>query len=156
MVEYDIRKVIATDVEALEKVIDSSGIFPSELLKDMISEYLSNPVSEEIWFTYLQEKQPIGFGYCVPEKLTDGTYNLLAIAVDKKSQGMGIGSKMMAYLEDELRRQQKRILIVDTSSSEDFESTRSFYVKAGYTNVAAIKDFWKDGEDKVTFYKRLL
>ena len=153
--EYDIRKVIASDVEALKRVVDSSGLFPSAYLGEMISEYLSNPASEEFWFIYLQDRQPVGFGYCVPEKLTDGTYNLLAIAVDKKSQGIGIGSKMMNYLEDELKRQQKRILIVDTSSSEDFALTRSFYLKAGYTNAATIKDFWKDGEDKVTFYKRL-
>jgi ribosomal protein S18 acetylase RimI-like enzyme len=155
-VGYNIRKVIASDVEALKKVLDSSGLFPSEYLREMISEYLSDPASEEIWFTYLQDGQLVGLGYCVPEKLTDGTYNLLAIAVDKISQGSGIGSKMLKYLEDELKRQQKRILIVDTSSSSDFVLARSFYVKAGYTNVATIKDFWKDGEDKVTFYKRLL
>ena len=154
--QYDIRKVMVADLEGLKKVLDSSGLFPPEYLSDMISEYLSNPGSEEIWFTYVQDSEPIGFGYCVPEKLTDGTYNLLAITVDKISQGNGIGSKMLKYLEDELKRQQKRILIVDTSSSEDFVLTRSFYLKAGYTNAATIKDFWKDGEDKVTFYKRIL
>ena len=90
--EYNIRKVIASDVEALKKVLDSSRLFPSEHLNEMISEYLSNPSSEEIWFIYLAGGQPVGFGYCVPEKLTDGTYNLLAIAVDKLSQGGGIGS----------------------------------------------------------------
>ena len=154
--EYEIRKVIAADLEGLRKVLDATGLFPSELLEGMISEYLSDPASEEIWFTYLQDRQPVGFGYCVPEKLTDGTYNLLAIAVDKLHQGMGIGSKMMKYLEEELKRQHKRILIVDTSSSDDFAPTRLFYLKAGYTNTATIKDFWKDGEDKVIFYKRLL
>ena len=153
--QYDIRKVIGSDLDALKKILDSSGLCPSEYLGEMISEYLSDPASEEIWFTYVQDSEPVGFGYCVPEKLTDGTYNLLAIAVDKKSQGFGIGSKLINYLENELKRQQKRILIVDTSSSEDFALTRSFYLKGGYTNAATIKDFWKDGEDKVTFYKRL-
>ena len=154
--QYDIRKVIASDIEALKMVLDSSGLFPSEYLEEMMAEYLSDLASGEIWFTYVQDGQPVGFGYCVPEKLTDGTYNLLAIAVDKTVQGTGIGSKMVKYLEDELKRQQKRILIVDTSGSDDFALTRSFYLKAGYTNAATIKDFWKDGEDKVTFYKRLL
>lgn len=153
--QYNIRKVIGPDVDALKKILDSSGLFPSEYLGEMISEYISDPASEEIWFTCEQDSKPVGFGYCVPEKLTDGTYNLLAIAVNKNLQGFGIGSKMLEYLEDELKRQKKRILIVDTSSSLDFVLTRSFYVKAGYTIVSTIKDFWKDGEDKVTFYKRL-
>lgn len=151
-----LRKVTSSDVVAIKNIVDSSGIFPSEYLDDMISDYLSNPESEEIWFVYVEDEKPIGFGYCVPEKLTDGTYNLLAIAVDKTFQGSGIGRKMMEYIEEELRKQGKRILLVDTSSSEDFALTRSFYLKAGYTNAATIKDFWKDGEDKVTFYKRLL
>jgi ribosomal protein S18 acetylase RimI-like enzyme len=153
--QYEIRKVISSDVDALKGILDSSGLFPSEYLEEMISPYFTDLASEEIWFTYVQDGAPIGFGYCVPEKLTDGTYNLLAIAVDRMSQGFGIGSKMVNYLEDELKRQNKRILIVDTSSSEEFVLTRSFYIKAGYSIVATIKDFWKDGEDKVTFYKRL-
>ncbi len=153
--KYEIRNVIAADIDALKKILDTSGLFPSEYLEDMISEYLSNQGSEEIWFTYLQDEQPVGFGYCVPEKLTDGTYNLLAIAVDKTLQHKGIGSKMVSYLEDELKRQQKRILLIDTSSSEEFVLTRSFYLKLGYTNVATIKDFWKEGEDKIVFYKKL-
>lgn len=153
--QYEIRNVISSDVEALKGILDSSGLFPSEYLEDMILPYLSDPTSEEIWVTYVQEGTLMGFGYCVPEKLTDGTYNLLAIAVDKMSQGFGIGSKMVSYLEEVLKRQKKRILIVDTSSGEEYVLTRSFYLKAGYSIVATIKDFWKDGEDKVTFYKRL-
>jgi len=153
---YEIRNAIASDVEGIKKILDSSGLFPSEYLNEMISEYLTNQASEEIWFTYLEDGQSVGFGYCIPENLTDGTYNLLAIAVNKESQGSGIGNKMLKYLEDELKRQQKRILIVDTSSNDDYALTRSFYLKAGYSKVATIKDFWKDGEDKVTFYKRLL
>lgn len=153
--EYIIRKVISSDIIALKKILDSSGLFPSEYLEEMISPYLSDTTSEEIWFSYVHKGHAIGFGYCIPEKFTDGTFNLLAIAVEKKSQGFGIGSKMLNYLENELKLQQKRILIVDTSSSEDFMLTRSFYIKAGYSIVSIIKDFWKEGEDKVTFYKKL-
>lgn len=155
MADHQIRRVTAADIAALKGIVDSCGIFPSAYLEGMMADYLGNPETEELWFIYVQDDVPLGFGYCVPEKLTDGTYNLLAIGVDQAAQGKGIGSKLMRYIEDELRQQGKRILIVDTSSSEDFALTRAFYTKAGYTEVATIKDFWKDGEDKITFYKRL-
>lgn len=151
----EIRKVITTDIDSLKTVLDSSNLFPSELLDDMILNYLSDPKSQEIWFTCTQDEKPISLGYCAPEKLTDGTYNLLAIAVNSDMQGKGIGSKMMEYIEKILLEEKARILIVDTSSDDSFTLTRKFYEKIGYTKEATIRDFWREGEDKVTFYKKL-
>lgn len=98
---------------------------------------------------------PLALGYCIPEKLTDGTYNLLALAVDSSLQGSGIGSQMMRYLEQKLQKNGGRILIIDTSGDKDYRGTRQFYERLGYENVAVIKDFWKEGDDKITYYKRL-
>ena len=154
--KYTIRKVVSSDIDGLKKVLDSSQLFPSELLDELISEYLTDPESETLWFTCQVDNGLTALAYCVPEKLTDGTYNLLAIAVDAAVQGKGIGSDMMRHVEQELKRLHKRLLIVDTSSNEEYASARKFYIKAGYTLVATIKDFWKDGEDKITFCKRLV
>ncbi len=152
---HEIRPVQAVDINALKNVLDSSNLFPSEYLDDMISPYFNNPDSGEIWFTYLQENVPVGLGYCVPEKFTDGTYNLLAITVAKALQGKGIGKKMMEYIEGQLKKQHKRILIVETSGDDQYTLTREFYLKAGYSIAATIKDFWKEGDDKIIFYKKL-
>jgi ribosomal protein S18 acetylase RimI-like enzyme len=154
-VDNIIRPIVAADLNSIKNILDSSELFPSELLDDMIAPYLNESGSGEIWFTYIHGNVPVGLGYCVPEQLTDGTYNLLAIAVDKKLQGKGIGSAMLAYLEHHLKEQQKRILIVETSSEEQFAQTRNFYAKAGYIIAGTIKDFWKEGDDKVIFLKKL-
>lgn len=153
--ETTLRPTTKEDVEALKAVIDSSELFPSEYLEDMMSDYFNNPESEELWFTKSDDNVPIGVGYCVPEKLTEGTYNLLAIAVAKEFQGKGIGAEMMDYIEDVLSQKSGRILIVDTSSDDQFELTRKFYVKLGYNQEAIIRDFWSEGEDKVIFWKKL-
>ena len=155
MEDSNIRKVQINDLTGLKEVLDSSELFASEYLDDMISDYFNNSDSDDIWFTYIDNDRPIAIGYCAPEKLTNGTYNLYAIAVRKELQGQGIGKKMMNFIEKLLSDSGKRILIVETSSLDQYALTREFYDKLGYRREAVIKDFWNDGEDKVIFWKKL-
>ncbi len=150
-----IRKVQKADIPELKKVLDSSELFPSYLLDDMISDYLSNEKSTDIWFTTIDQGKPISIGYCAPERLTEGTYNLYAIAVHKSQQGNGIGKKMMEYIENELRENGNRILIVETSGKPEFELTREFYIKCDYTKQAVIPEFYEKGDDKIVFWKKI-
>lgn len=150
-----IRAVIKDDIDGLKKVVDSSALFPSEYLDEMISDYFNNPERQEIWFTYLDNDKQVAIGYCVPEKLTDGTYNLLAIGVSRDSQRRGIASQMMTHIEKQLKQKDGRLLLVETSSDDTQLGARNFYKKIGYTQAAIIKDFWKDGEDKIVFWKKL-
>jgi len=150
-----IRAVTKSDTDGLKKVVDSSELFPSEYLDEMISDYFNNPDTQDIWFTYIDNIKQVAIGYCVPEKLTDGTYNLLAIGVSQDTQRKGIASQMMNYIEQRLKQKDGRILIVETSSDDAQIGARNFYKKIGYTQAAVIKDFWKDGEDKIVFWKKL-
>ncbi|WP_422858091.1 GNAT family N-acetyltransferase [Flagellimonas sp. S174] len=151
-----IRKVQKEDISELKVVLDSSELFPSHLLDDMISDYLNNKNSNDIWFTATNEGKPISIGYCAPERLTEGTYNLYAIAVHKNQQGNGIGKKMMKYIENELREKEHRILIVETSGKPEFELTREFYIKCHYVQQAVIPEFYEKGDDKIVFWKKLV
>ena len=150
-----IRAVSQTDINELKIVVDSSNLFPSDYLEEMISNYFNNSDSEELWFTYIENKVPAAIGYCVPEKFTEGTYNLLAIGVLKALQGKGIASEMMNYIETVLKQKGARVLIIETSSDDAQIGARKFYEKLGYTQEAVIRDFWKDGEDKLVFWKKL-
>jgi ribosomal protein S18 acetylase RimI-like enzyme len=150
-----IRPTQQTDCDDLKLVLDSCELFPSELLDDMIFDYFNNPETEDIWFTATYNNIPVGIGYFVPEKLTDGTYNLLAIGVRKDVQGKGIAKEMMNYIEQVLKEKGARILIVETSSDDAQFPARNLYNKIGYHQEAIIRDFWNDGEDKIVFWKRV-
>jgi len=150
-----IRNVEQEDVPELKSVLDSSELFPSYLLDDMIDDYLNNPSSADIWFTATAREKPISIAYCAPEKFTEGTYNLYAIAVRKDYQGMGIGKQMMEYIENLLREKSHRILLVETSGKPNFALTRQFYHKCNYVKQAVIPEFYEKGDDKVVFWKKL-
>ncbi|MGB3619564.1 MAG: GNAT family N-acetyltransferase [Catalinimonas sp.] len=132
-----------------------SELFPPTLLEEMIHDYLHNPLSQDLWFTCDGDDQPDGIAFCQAEKFTEGTFNLRAIAVRPDARGAGVGSRMVTFIEEELRARGGRLLIVETSGTDDFASTRRFYQKLGYRQAATLADFWADGDDKVIFRKKL-
>jgi len=151
---YRVREVEDRDLPFLKEVIDSSGLFPSEMLDDMIAPYLKHESPGDIWLT-LEQDTPLAIAYCAPERLTEGTYNLYLIAVLKSQQGVGIGRQLLKELEDHLRQTKVRVLLVETSGNPEFELTRKFYIQNGYTLEASIRDFYKEGEDNMVFWKKL-
>ena len=151
----EIRTVMKEDLEGLREVLDTIELFPSVALDEMTSDYFNNPNSEDIWFTKIEDGKPISIGYCGPEKLTDRTFNLYAIGVKSDIQGKGIGTEMMAFIENRLKQKGTRILIVDTSGTDDFQLTRKFYENLGYEKEAVIRDFWEEGDDKIVYWKKL-
>ena len=150
-----IRPVTTADVDDLKLVLDSCELFPSEYLDEMISDYFNNAETEDHWFTFLIDEKPVAIGYCIPEKLTEGTYNLLAIGVSQNAQRKGVASAMMEYIEQQLKQNNGRLLLVETSSDDAQIAARKLYQKIGYKQVAVIDDFWKEGEDKIVFLKQL-
>jgi ribosomal protein S18 acetylase RimI-like enzyme len=150
-----IRAIYKTDLAELKLVIEKSGLFPPDLLDGMVADYFTNSETQDIWLTRLINDKPIAIAYCAPERLTEGTYNLYLIAVHKDLQGTGIGGQLMQYIENLLQSTGKRILLVETSGLPEFELTRRFYDKCGYNREAVIRDFYRDGEDKIVFWKKL-
>lgn len=150
-----IREINKSDIADLKIVIETSGLFPPELLDDMMADYFSNKESQDIWLTMVINDKPVAIAYCAPERLTEGTYNLYLIAVRKDLQGNGIGRQLTSFVESLLKSKGNRILLVETSGLPEFELTRMFYDKCGYSHEAIIRDFYREGEDKVIFRKKL-
>jgi ribosomal protein S18 acetylase RimI-like enzyme len=87
--------------------------------------------------------------------MTDRTWYLWWIAVDSTAQGRGLGSKLLAFVEADIRERNGRLLLVETATLPDYEPTRRFYIKHGYTLAATIQDYYADGDGMALFGKRL-
>jgi ribosomal protein S18 acetylase RimI-like enzyme len=90
-----------------------------------------------------------------PTPLTESTFDLYWIAVDKAKHRSGVGKKLLKFAEEEVMRRGGRLLLVETSSQETYGGTIAFYEKTGYDLVGKIKDYYKTGDDKLVFVKRL-
>lgn len=155
MTTMKIRPTKFEDISALKLVLDGTELFPSEMLSDMVSGFLSEEASEDVWLTCEANGKAIGFCYAVPEAFTEGTWNMLAIAVLPEKQGSGAGGAIVKELESNLRENDHRVLIAETSGADEFAKTREFYRKNHYSEEARIRDFWTQGDDKVIFWKSL-
>ncbi|OYW68348.1 MAG: hypothetical protein B7Z40_03370 [Bosea sp. 12-68-7] len=121
----------------------------------MTALFLSGTVQDDLWFIVIEDGAACAVAYCAPERMTNGTWNLLLIAVQEEHQGRGLGRQLTQQLERTLPGRGARILLVETSSLPSFERTRAVYRRLGYVEEARIREFYAAGEDKVVFWKRL-
>lgn len=149
-----IRPAEERDIPSIASIAGTTDLFPPEMLADMIAPFLCR-TAQDIWFVGVMDDDIITFGFCEPERMTEGTWNLLAIGVLPPHQGSGHGGLMMSWLEHELAQADQRILLVETMGTPEFELTRTFYRRNGYTEEARIREFYEAGADKVVFWKHL-
>jgi ribosomal protein S18 acetylase RimI-like enzyme len=100
-------------------------------------------------------KQIIGFACYGHRPLTEGTYDFYWLGVDPAFQKQGIGKALMAQVEKEIRDKKGYLLIIETSSIEDFSSPRAIYESFGYQLIAEIPDFYKPGDGLVIYTKKI-
>ena len=63
---------------------------------------------------------------------------------------------LVKAVEDRLRREGQRLLLIDTSGTPEFDHVHRFYGSLGFTLEARIGNYWAAGDDKVTFSKPLI
>jgi ribosomal protein S18 acetylase RimI-like enzyme len=90
-----------------------------------------------------------------PTPMADAVYDLYWIAVDPRRQGQGVGQLLLRFVENEVRRRDGRMLLIETSSRRSYAPTVRFYRQAGYREISRIKDFYRIEDDKVVFSKSL-
>lgn len=150
-----IRTALQADQPALERIIDAVELFPADMLGGMMAPYFAADGSAgEFWLTD-DDGGPVSVAYCAPERLTDGTWNLLMIAVHPEKQRQGRGAALIGAVERQVAARDGRIVLVETSGLDSFEGQRALYKRLGYAEEARIRDFYEPGNDKVVFWKSL-
>ncbi|MEM9580274.1 MAG: GNAT family N-acetyltransferase [Pseudomonadota bacterium] len=152
MTDVNIRPARAGDVPGLTDIVGRTGLFPAEMLAPMIAPALDGQEGG-FWLVAERDDQPLGFAYTAPEAMTEGVWNMLALAVLPGAQRGGVGAQLVQGVEAHLGSQEARLVLVDTSSGPDFEAARQFYENRGYGLEARIRDYWGAGDDKLTYRK---
>jgi ribosomal protein S18 acetylase RimI-like enzyme len=158
--ETTIRSMTAEDVPAVTRLLARIKEFSLEdqaLALELVEAYLRDPQQGEYACIVAVGGNDVPAGYACygPTPLTDATYDLYWIAVDPAFAGQGIGTCLLQRIEDLVLAANGRLVVIETSSSPEYVATRQFYLKNGYSLAEAIRDFYRDGEDRVTYVKRV-
>lgn len=131
---------------------------PHEIViaEELIDAYLENPRSSGYHIMVAETNgQVTGYVCYGPAPLTENTWDIYWIAVDRNRQGEGIGAALMQDTESKIKAMAGRLIVVETSSKPNYNKTRQFYLNRGYTETARIPDFYAIGDDEVIFTRRL-
>jgi ribosomal protein S18 acetylase RimI-like enzyme len=154
-----IRLAVPDDTPTLVELAAATGVFkPFEIdtLGEVLDDYHGgNHEQGDRCFVLEENGVVLGFSYHAPEAMTDRTWCLWWIAVRPATQGKGIGTQLLRFVEEDIRQQNGRLLEIETSSTPHYEPTRQFYLKQHYTIVATKPDYYADGDSMVIFSKRL-
>jgi ribosomal protein S18 acetylase RimI-like enzyme len=158
-----IRPMVAADRSGVFRILETAGNFtPEEVATalELIDEWLE--LGEHSgYLTYVLEaregesSEVLGYVSFGPTPLTESTYDLYWIAVDKSKHRGGVGKKLMKFTEDETLRRGGKMLLIETSSQETYDGTIQFYERTGYELVGKIPEYYKPGDDKLIFAKKL-
>lgn len=152
--------VCADDRQSVRALVESTGFFnPAEVdvAVELVDEHLAKGAHGSGYhFIFAQhEEQTVGYVCYGPIAGTAVSYDLFWIAVDKHHQGRRIGQALLVESERRIFAAGGRRVYIETSHRGQYESTRAFYLRSGYTQEAVLKDFYGPGDDKVIYVKAL-
>src|SRR3954470_13884989 len=154
-----IRPILTSDTPTLIEMARKTEVFkPIELqaLQEVLDDYHAQNAADGHHAVAIEHGEAIvGFAYFAAAAMTDRTWSLWWIVVDRAAQARGIGGELLRYVEAEGRAATGRQLLIETSSLAKYELTRRFYLKHGYSQIAAVADYYADGDDMLFFGKRM-
>jgi ribosomal protein S18 acetylase RimI-like enzyme len=148
-----------TDRKRLIEILRKTRVFRKNEIAvavELIDIYIKNPKQKDyIFFVAESDGAPAGYICYGLDNCTQGAYDIYWIAVSPDFQKMGIGGKLLEFAEKNIMSRKGKIIVVETSSTKKYDSTRKFYLAKNYRAEAILKDFYRDGDDKIIFIKRL-
>lgn len=149
--------VFPEDRESVRRLVDSTGVFsPVEIdvAVELVDERLKHGLKSEYYFVFAeQDGRPVGYTCYGPIPLTDASFDLYWIAVDKALHGQRIGRALLEQSEELIRQLGGKRVYIETSNRHHYAPTRGFYLRCGYRQAALLNDFYADGDDKVIYVK---
>jgi ribosomal protein S18 acetylase RimI-like enzyme len=156
---YFRRNVKHEDVETVRDIVTSTGFFNAEEIEiavELVSENLEKGEASGYDFLFAESNQGETLGYACYGKIpgTKSSFALYWIAVFDKYQNQGVGGMLLGEVENDIFSHGGTGIYVETSSREQYDSTRVFYASNGYLQKARFEDYYEKGDDLVFYVKK--
>ncbi|MBN1443584.1 MAG: GNAT family N-acetyltransferase [Planctomycetes bacterium] len=154
---WRLRTTRADDRGAILEIIAATGRFRSDeqaVAWEVLREAETRGATSGYHSWCLAREGTVAGWVCFgPTPCCAGTFDVYWLAVDPAHQGRGLGRILLEHAESEIRSAGGRLSVVETSSRADYEPTRAFYRKMGYSEAARLAGLYAAGDDKIVFLK---
>ena len=155
-----LRDLRAADRPDIATILSASRVFrPDEVATalSLVEETLHpRDDTDYRWVVAAGPEFVLGFACFGPVPMTAGTFDLYWIAVDPTQTRRGIAARLDAEVTRQLREQPgARWLLAETSSTAAYAPAHAFYARRGYDLVGRLFDYYRPGDDRLTYGKRL-
>src|SRR5688572_16445309 len=153
-----IRRLARPDRQSIEELIRSDDTFNQDevaVALELVDAACDHPGRDYHILVCEDEARILGYVCFGPTPMTKGTWDLYWIATHRAARGRGVATRLVDAMEAELQVAGARIVRLETSQLESYGAARSFYERLGFVEVGRIPDFYRQGDDLVTFAKRL-
>lgn len=158
-----VRAADAADVIPIHALaVDNAMFAPDDMagFAEMLQGYLDGSLDQHRWIVADDPAgRVVGAAYYAPEPFADRLWNLYFLAVHPGEHRKGIGTLLTSHVEESLRNagsQVARVLIVETSSTDEYQAARRFYERDGFDREARVREFYGPGDHKIVYWKSLV
>jgi len=156
-----IRPFKPADRARLQEIVYSAENFNQadrDVAMELIDDVIAKQQASDYIIDVLEDEQGIAQGYvCYGHTpLTEHTFDFYWMVIDCNHQRQGLGYLFFHHVENQVRARGGRLLMCETSSLEGYERVLRLYEKLGYQRVAWIKNFYREGDDKLIYMKELI
>jgi D-alanine-D-alanine ligase len=148
-----------SDRDDIRQLVDAAGIFSEteiDIAVELIEERLSKGLQSGYHFLFGElTDRIIGYTCFGPIPGAAKRYDLYWIVVHHDFRRAGIGKSLMVKTEEAIEKQGGERIYIDTSSRDQYRTTRLFYRLCGYQEEAVLKDFYGSEDDKVIYVKAI-
>jgi len=150
-------KVQKDDCETVRQIVAATGLFrvgEIDVAVELVQARLDKGAASGYEFVFAEQKgETIGYICFGKNTLTVSSFDVYWIAVEPSKQGQGIGQLLLEEAERQIAAASGARIYIETSHRSDYQATRGFYERCGYTLAAVLDDFYAPGDSKATYFK---
>lgn len=145
------------DIDRVTEIVRSTGFFREDeimVARELVEEAYHKGVESGYEFIFAETNGTVvGYSCYGLIPCTLKSYDLYWIATHNDFRGKGIGRLVLEETEKRIKELGGITVYVETSSKEQYQSTRSFYEHNNYILKARFEDFYDSGDDKFVYIK---
>ena len=144
-----------SDIENVRRIVSSSSFFnidEIEIAVELVIDNFEKKEKSDYKFIFADEGD-FTSGYSCFGHIggTESSYDLYWIAVDESLRGKGIGKKLLEETVSAVSKTGGGRIYAETSSKDQYDPTRRFYLSNGFYQEAFIQNFYAPGDGKLIY-----